>query len=250
MILKAIGFDLWETLISYPPEAALTHGRLRLENMQRILAERGVVSSPERIEWAYRHVWHRCQELYWSIDKDIPCRTQIDHFVEALQVDSIDEETIHALEHVYATAGVEIPPVPVRGAADLLPELKRRGYLLGLISNTGRTPGYALRTILERMGLLGHFNAMVFSNEHGECKPQPSIFEALRQSLGVDFQEMLFVGDNLYADVYGAQRCGMAAVHFLPAARGTAVAPDVDHNLVIEPATTIRELQELLPLLG
>ena len=72
----------------------------------------------------------------------------------------------------------------------------------------------------------------------------------MRQSLGVDFQEMLFVGDNLYADVYGAQRCGMTAVHFLPDARGTAVAPDVDHNLVIEPATTIRDLQELLPLLG
>ena len=71
-MLKAIAFDLWETLISYPPEAAVAHGRLRLEKMQQLLAERGVASSAERIEWAYRHVWHRCQELYWSVDKDIP----------------------------------------------------------------------------------------------------------------------------------------------------------------------------------
>ena len=234
-MLKAIAFDLWETLISYPPEAAVAHGRLRLEKMQQLLAERGVASSAE----------HRCQELYWSVDKDIPCRTQIDHFVEALQVDSIDEETLHALEHAYANAGVEIPPSLVRGAADILPELKRRGYLLGLISNTGRTPGYALRTILERMGLLGHFDAMVFSNEHGECKPQRSIFEALRQSLGVDFQEMLFVGDNLYVDVHGAQRCGMLGVHFIPPQRGTAIAPPVEHGLEIVPDATITHLRQL-----
>jgi len=86
---------------------------------------------------------------------------------------------------------------------------------------------------------------MVFSNEHGECKPRQSIFEVLRKSFGVGFDEMLFVGDNLYVDIHGAQQCGMHAVHFVPDRRGTAVAPPVDHGHEIEPDATIKDLREL-----
>ena len=86
---------------------------------------------------------------------------------------------------------------------------------------------------------------MVFSNEHGHCKPQRSIFEELRRGLGVAPAEMAFVGDNLYVDVHGAQRCGMRGIHFDAAVRGTAVAPMVDHGLTIVPDATVRELNEL-----
>jgi len=244
-MIKAIAFDLWETLITNTPEISIAHRRLRLKRMQALLH----ISTADRIEHAYRASWDRCQELYWSRDKDVPCRTQVHHFLEALGSEPFDETAMHALERAYATVAVDILPEVIPGAAELIPDLKRRGYLLGLISNTGRTPGYALRMILERLGLLQFFDATVFSNEHGECKPQPSIFNALRQSLGIEFDEMLFVGDNLYADVYGAQRCGMTAVHFGPPQRGTAVAPPVDHDHVIEPAGTIHDLRDLVPLL-
>jgi FMN phosphatase YigB (HAD superfamily) len=56
---------------------------------------------------------------------------------------------------------------------------------------------------------------------------------------------MVFVGDNLYVDVFGAQRCGMRAVHFVPAARGTAVAPPVDHEMEIVPDAAITTLAEV-----
>jgi putative hydrolase of the HAD superfamily len=101
--------------------------------------------------------------------------------------------------------------------------LKERGFAIGLISNTGRTPGSVLRQILDRLGLAPSIDAMVFSNEHGQCKPQRSIFDALRRALGVEYDEMVFVGDNLYVDVFGAQRCGMRAVHFVPAARRRSI---------------------------
>lgn len=243
-MIKAIAFDLWETLITNTPEISHAQKRLRLDRMERILGER---ASAERIAHAHRQLWQRCHELYWSEDKDISCRTQIDHFLEELEL-SVDDVTAAALEEAYATAAVEVLPSVVRGADVIVSELKRRGYRLGLISNTGRTPGYALRAILERLGF-PPFDAMVFSNEHGECKPQRSIFEALQQSLDVEFDEVLFVGDNLYADVHGAQRCGMHAVHFVPPVRGTAVAPAVDHDLKIAPDATIHDLRELLPII-
>ncbi len=131
------------------------------------------------------------------------------------------------------------------GAKEALEEVASRGYRVGLISNTGRTPGYALCEILSQLELAPHINAMVFSNEHGSCKPQPSIFEELRASLGVEYREMLFVGDNLYVDVMGAKRCGMRAIHFDPPVRGTAVAPAVEH-VGIAPDARITDLRELV----
>ncbi len=250
-MIRAIAFDLWETLITNTPEATRAHRRLRLERLERILAERGHDAAAPQIEEAYRAAWHRCQELYWSSDRDIPCRRQIEHFLGGLGLDaaSMDESTLAELEEAYATVAVEVLPSIVPGADALVRDLKQREYRLGLISNTGRTPGYALRTILEQLRLAPLFDAMVFSNEHGECKPRRSIFESLRCSLGVEFEEMLFVGDNLYVDVHGAQQCGVIGVHFVPAVHGTAVAPPIEHDLTIEPHATIRDLGELLPVI-
>jgi putative hydrolase of the HAD superfamily len=237
-VIKAVGFDLWETLITNPHDVTHAHKTLRLERLSRILS-----TTPDALETAYAYVWTRCQELYWSADKDVPCRTQIEHLIEALEID-VDETTMNELEEAYATVAIEALPVVVSHAAETLRHLSSR-FRLGLISNTGRTPGSALRIILDRLKLSQYFSAMVFSNEHGELKPRRSIFERLRSALGVGFEEMAFVGDNLYVDVYGAQSCGMKAIHFIPPQRGTAVAPSVDHGLTIEPDATIDDLREL-----
>lgn len=247
MQIKAIAFDLWETLITDPPELSRRQERLRLDRLEEILRRRGHGDVAEEIERAHRRLWHRCQELYWSADDDIPCRRQIEHFLEELDLDPavFDEATLAELEHAYAHAAVEILPAIVPGAPEVLREMKRRGLATGLISNTGRTPGYALRAALERLGLAPMIDVMVFSNEHGRCKPQPSIFETLRRGLGVESNEMIFVGDNLYVDVHGAQNAGMRAIHFNPAQRGTAVAPAVEHGKRIVADAVVTDLGQV-----
>jgi putative hydrolase of the HAD superfamily len=247
-MLRAIGFDLWETLITDTPDLSRQQERLRLTRMESILRSRGHEADAARIERAHRSLWHRCQQLYWSMDRDVPCRRQIEHFLEALELDpgSFGEESLGELEYAYAHAAVEIPPAIVPGAVEVLTALRDRGLAIGLISNTGRTPGYALRQILLNLGLAGFIDVMVFSNEHGFCKPQQSIFEVLRQGLSVEFEEMIFVGDNLHVDVYGAQRLGMLGVHFVPPVRGTAVAPAVEIGEQVIPHATVSRLEELL----
>jgi putative hydrolase of the HAD superfamily len=246
-MIKAVGFDLWETLITDTPDLSKRQERLRLARMEEILALAGYTGAAAEIERAYRALWHRCLDLYWSADVDVPCRRQIEHFLEALGLNpaSFPEPVLAAMESAYANAAVEIPPATVDGAHALLTQLRTRGIGIGLISNTGRTPGYALRDILRAAGLSPLIDVMIFSNEHGVCKPQPSIFEELRRGLGARYDEMLFVGDNLYVDVLGARRVGMRGVHFVPLLRGTAVAPAVEHEPV-EPDATITELADLI----
>ncbi|HYR28369.1 MAG TPA: HAD family hydrolase [Thermoanaerobaculia bacterium] len=248
-MIRAVAFDLWETLITDTPALSREQERLRLTRMEEILSAYGYAALADRIEHAYRALWHRCHELYWSNDRDVPCRRQIEHFLEELELKIDDETTLQALEDAYAHAAVEVPPALVDGAAETLDALKSRGLRIGMISNTGRTPGYALRRVLEQLGLAPSIDVMVFSNEHGFCKPETSIFEELRSGLGVAYSEMAFIGDNLYVDVHGAQRVGMRGIHFIPEKRGTAVAPPVEHGLEIVPDATVRTLRELIPVI-
>jgi putative hydrolase of the HAD superfamily len=251
-MLRAIAFDLWETLITDRPHLSKEQERLRLTRMEAILGARGHAAVADRIEDAYRSLWRRCHDLYWSEDRDVPCRRQIEHFLEELALDpaAFEEDALAELEHAYASAALDVLPEAVDGARETLAALRSRGLRVGLISNTGRTPGSVLRQILDARGLASSIDVMVFSNEHGECKPRASIFEELRRGLDVSYEEMMFVGDNLYADVHGAQRCGMRAIHFVPQQRGSAVAPEIDHGLEIHPDATVTDLREIVHLIA
>jgi putative hydrolase of the HAD superfamily len=249
-MIRAVAFDLWETLITDTPELSRRQERLRLSRLEEILVATGFAAAADRIEHAYRSLWHRCHQLYWSGDLDVPCRRQIEHFLEALELDpaSFDQAALEELESAYARAALDVLPATVPHAAETLASLKARELRVGLISNTGRTPGYVLREVLDRLGLAGSIDVMVFSNEHGACKPRASIFEELRAGLDVRYEELMFVGDNLYVDVHGAQQRGMHGIHFVPPVRGTAVAPPVEHNLTIVPDATIHDLRDVVHL--
>ena len=246
-MLKAIAFDLWETLITNTPDASLEQKRRRVTSMERVLRERNVAPPPTaaQIDRAHHESWDRLQDLYWSRDVDVSCRRQVEHFLEFLNVTSADEETLVALEDAYGNAILDHLPEVVDGAQDMLRAMRDRDLHIGLISNTGRTPGSALRDVLGRLDLVQYFDVMLFSNEHGECKPQPSIFRALIEGLGATPDQIIFIGDNLYVDVYGAQQSGMKGIHFIPSQRGTAIAPHVEHGLDIVADATIRDLREV-----
>lgn len=250
-MLRAVGFDLWETLITDTPELTRRQESLRFGRITAILEGRGELEAAQQLERAYRDVWRRCHDLYWTRDEDISCRRQIEHLIEELGLNpqAFEPEALDAIEDAYARAALDVVPGVVDGALEVLKGVRARGMRVGLISNTGRTPGYVLREVLERLELASEIDFMVFSNEHGECKPKPSIFEHLRLGLDVRFEETVFVGDNLHVDVVGAQLVGMRAVHFDPPVRGTAVAPaPLEPGEVMADAriTSLRELPGVL----
>ncbi|MGK2855564.1 MAG: HAD family hydrolase [Thermoanaerobaculia bacterium] len=250
-MLKAIAFDLWETLITDLPEIAHRQESARIDGLAALLGERGAAPLRESVAAAHRETWHRCWALYWSQDRDVSSRGQVCHFLEILGIDpsSLDEAFLRRCEDAYGRPALDHPPVLVDGALEVVSEARALGLSIGVISNTGRTPGWALRQLLGELGLGESIDVMVFSNEHGECKPLPSIFEKLRAEIACDFAEIMFVGDNLFADVWGAQQCGMDAVHFAPPTRGNAVGEPTHEEWELRPYATVTHLSELVPLL-
>ena len=86
---------------------------------------------------------------------------------------------------------------------DALPALERLAarYRLGVISN-----GFA---DVHTIGIGGHFDAVVSAHEVGVSKPDPRIFTACIERMGLDPGTMIYVGDDPANDVLAPRDCGM-----------------------------------------
>jgi putative hydrolase of the HAD superfamily len=120
-----------------------------------------------------------------------------------------DEEVARFLEAEHAAWE------PARRLGDsthaLLDSLRERGLRTGLVSNAF-DPDWLLRQDLERMGLADRLDVAVFSSDVGKRKPHESIFAAALESLGVEPERTVFVGDRRFEDVRGAKEVGMTTV--------------------------------------
>ncbi len=94
-----------------------------------------------------------------------------------------------------------------------LSELRRRGFLLGIVTNR-LWGGQAFYEDLEAIGLLEYFDlaSIAISGDMGIRKPNPQIFLSVLDALGVAPQEAAMVGDSLSADILGAQPLGICAI--------------------------------------
>ncbi len=242
-MLKAVTFDLWQTLIMDNPEGIRQSKAERVRRIGEILGEKQITFSAEEIGRAYKTEGERLAEL-WQTFRDIGARAQVKLLLEILGIDINDsriEPLMDRLVEAYSLPILSDLPVPLDGAPDVLASLAGRGLRLGLICNTGRTPGKVLRIILERQGLAKYLSVQTFSDEVELRKPRPEIFMHTLNALGVQPSDALHVGDMLAADIIGARAVGMRAVHFCHK-RGADTQPG--------DGETIYSLPELLPLIG
>jgi HAD superfamily hydrolase (TIGR01549 family) len=121
------------------------------------------------------------------------------------------------------------------GAPEALDELRTDGLRLALVSNAEPR----LRDTLEAAGLAQRLDYLVISAELGIEKPDPRIFRAALEALGVSPERAIHVGDLYEVDVVGARAAGLKAV-LVDNADLSA-----DRNVA-----RIRSLGELPPLLG
>ena len=96
------------------------------------------------------------------------------------------------------------------GIAELLPRLVARGLRLGLVANQ---PSAALAR-LERVKIAGYFGFHGLSGILGVRKPDPALFLAAADALGVPSARCNMVGDRIDNDILPARRLGMATIRF------------------------------------
>ena len=92
----------------------------------------------------------------------------------------------------------------------LIASLRRQGYKVGLLSNDALSLEDKLR---RELNIYDAFDAVVISARIGVMKPDRAAYDAIALALGVPLDACVFIDDNL-ANVEGARRCGMKAIHY------------------------------------
>lgn len=94
------------------------------------------------------------------------------------------------------------------GALETLDTLRGRGLTVGLISNWD----HRLHGILRGLDLMGRLDPIIISCDVGVEKPDPAIFRAALETVGVRPDEALMVGDSPEPDIEGACAAGLWAL--------------------------------------
>ncbi|WP_313346658.1 HAD-IA family hydrolase [Sedimentibacter sp.] len=179
-MVKAVIFDLDDTLISekeyiksgYRHIAAIVEKRFGVDKNQVFVD----LMSIFRV--SHQNVFNRLYDKY-----------QIEYSKEMI-LDLVNEYRGHLPDiHLYD---------------DVLPcisELKRLGIKVGII-----TDGYAIaqRQKLKTVRADEYFDEIIVTDELGRdyWKPHPKAFELIREKLEVNFDEMIYVGDNPEKDFH------------------------------------------------
>ncbi|MBW3659013.1 MAG: YjjG family noncanonical pyrimidine nucleotidase [Actinobacteria bacterium] len=221
-------FDLDGTLLDY---AAAEEAALRATLADASLPPTdAVVADYQRINAGHWHAFERGETT--------PARIRLERWQDLLRTHDaeIDADTASRLAERYVEhlgRGVQL----VEGADDLLRELAHTHRLAYITNGFGDVQ----RPRLVASGLAEHTDVVVISDEVGESKPQPGIFDVAFERMGGPAKEdVLIVGDSLTSDIAGGAAYGIDTCWFNPFG--------LDRAVDVEPTYEIRTLAELVPL--
>jgi len=219
MAIKAITFDLWDTLIddeTDEPKRKAQGLRSKFDERRHLVWE--ALNAIEPIDMAqvdlayntadaaFRTVWHD-QHITWEI------ADRIDVVLRGLGR-GLPPDVFARIVKEHEEMEVRIPPDTIAGAREALEDLAGR-YRLCIVSDTIVSPGRCLRDLLEIHDLKQYFSGFAFSDEVGHSKPHRSMFESAASQMGCEIPEMMHIGDRDHNDVKGPQALGMKAVLFI-----------------------------------
>jgi putative hydrolase of the HAD superfamily len=204
-MIKAVFFDLHNTLVGYNPPREVIHSRL--------LKDFGIEASPEALlrpimaadEFIYReHARH-------SLGKRP--KEEITALYSQYQGIILKEAGIEASRELIAGIlkkwmSSDYKMALFDDVAPTLTQLKERGLVLGLISNEDRD----ITPLCQEVGLSAWLQVVVTSKEVGFSKPHPEIFQAAAKKAKVKPSEAIYVGDQYQFDIVGANEAGMRGI--------------------------------------
>lgn len=221
MTIKAVTFDLWDTIVDDDSDEALRAEQgLRSKRDERRfqiwealndvkpIDYQHVALAYDTAEAGFNVVWKECY-INWTIEQRI-------RVVLAGLKRQVTDPVFNRLVAGHACMEVDIPPKPIDGIQQALQELSTR-YKLCIVSDSIVTPGAGLREILDKHGLKQYFSGFAFSDEVGHAKPHPAMFQSASQQLGVELNEIVHIGDRDHNDVKGPHAIGAKAILFIAA---------------------------------
>jgi putative hydrolase of the HAD superfamily len=142
------------------------------------------------------------------------------------------------------------PVFPKSGIPELFETLKKLPVILGIISNAQFFTPLLFEAFFHKSPEALGFDPrlLVYSFEAGEAKPSPALFKQAADRLGARgiFPEaVLFVGNDMLKDIYGAASAGFKTAHFAGDGRSLRLREGNPLTKKILPHGIIRFLPDL-----
>jgi putative hydrolase of the HAD superfamily len=242
--ITTVTFDLWQTLLLDDRDLGQARAMVRLEGAQSALAKFGEDFDLDHIRDAYMACFQQCRDVRDN-GLDVDFREQVAIFVNHIKpglAERLDPSIMDEIAEFYSDSFLVHPPPAHVDAVQVLQGIKDMGLKMGLISNTGMTPGFTFRSYMEEEGMLEYFQTLTFSDEVKLAKPGSEIFMMTLKALGATPEQTIHVGDHVTNDVVGAKRCGMKTVWI----SGFYEREDPD-DPETEPDITVSSLADVVP---
>jgi HAD superfamily hydrolase (TIGR01549 family) len=220
-MIKAITFDLWDTVFiddtdepkrkaAGKPTKAVERRELvkQFIDKHRPISQEIVNAAYNAQDAAFRKAWHD-QHVTWSVNE------RLEIVLKGLNV-TLPKDEMAELVRLHEVMELEFSPNFVPGVHEAIKSLSEK-YKLGVISDAIFSPGRSLRKLLEDEGLLKYFSTFAFSDEVGCSKPAECMFNSAKEGLGVEFSEIVHIGDREHNDILGPEKMGMKSILCLAA---------------------------------
>jgi putative hydrolase of the HAD superfamily len=245
--ITAIGFDLFDTLITVQRLGS----QEALDRLIRSLHTSGLGVDKEAFLPVYRATVRQLTEETRRDGRETHNRFWISTALQHLGHPVLpDDPRIALAVEAYFSGFLEYATL-IPETLDMLTALQGR-YRLGLLSNF--THGPAAREIIARLGLTPFFDVLLVSGELGYRKPHHHVFRELVAQLNMPKEHIAFVGDDVEADVHGAQQAGLQPIWATyTQTRKTLLPTGTMPELAAGPAPAVPAIaswDELLRLLG
>lgn len=203
--ITAIGFDLFDTLITVQ-NLGLHEA---LERLVRGLHRQGIMVEAESFLPIYRETSRRFMEAARREGRETHNRFWISTALRQVghEIASDDDRITQVVEAYFSAFRDHATLLPM--TLEMLARLKER-YRLGLLSNFTHAP--AVHQILSHLGLDVFFDVPLVSGTLGYRKPHDHVFQELIKQFGVPRDQIAFVGDDVHADIHGAQQAGLTPI--------------------------------------
>ncbi len=228
----AILFDFWQTLFLDVGERDAMTARKSL--LRSFLADNGYDGASD-LDAAFDAVRPWFMNVYLNERRTPLVEERLGKVLAHLGI-ALPDHLLREVSERFGEMGMMHDPQLAPHAHEVLHELSRR-FHLGIVSDTGYTPGRVLRRHMAKHGVLDRFSAFSFSDETGHAKPHPRQFLNVLNQVGVPPERAIHCGDLPTHDIRGAKALGITAVLYT----GCHSEPAGDH----EPDFVISDWREL-----
>ncbi|HOK10342.1 MAG TPA: HAD family hydrolase [Candidatus Hydrogenedens sp.] len=206
-MIKAVSFDFWGTL--FRDAFGRERGQYRAKAILDVVKER--ISLEDALE-ALSVVGREFSRCHIEEQRTLTPEDAVDIVCLNLGLELHDKDRKYLAEE-FATAILVFQPEPIENALEAV-RYTAQFVPVGLISDTGISPGSSLKQLLEIHGFTEYITSYRFSDEEGVSKPQSVMFEKTAVELGVQPEELLHIGDLELTDIIGIKQLGGKACLF------------------------------------